>query len=399
MLSRRGNTSPPLRSYRVLIAQQGTITPYRIPLFEQLALRKPPEWDFEVVCEATTGESGEFYSGGAGIRQYNFPTLPTRTWKFSLFGRRASWQDFFFQARKYDLVITDNYVKILTYPALFLYKLTGQKRVIWGIPGDPQVPNPKGIKRLVEWIKWRLVHWADGFFVYTEGSRDHLISAGYPAERITVLNNTIDINTERAGALPLLSQRQDLREKWGIGSDRIVVTGIGRLNRDKRPQLIGPLAAALHRMDSRFLFLVAGDGPFRSAVEKDAAQLGPEVLRYLGRLDGPNQAQEIQALSDLYYMPGYVGLAPLQAACYNLPIIAYDLDIHSPEVEYLTPENSLFVEDVPDPDGVARQILEGLPRLLDPEFRRGVWPSIQHLTMDAMVGRYVDGINRVLGLP
>jgi hypothetical protein len=123
------------------------------------------------------------------------------------------------------------------------------------------------------------------------------------------------------------------------------------------------------------------------------------VLRYLGRLDGPNQAQEIQALSDLYYMPGYVGLAPLQAACYNLPIIAYDLDIHSPEVEYLTPENSLFVEDVPDPDGVARQILEGLPRLLDPEFRRGVWPSIQHLTMDAMVGRYVDGINRVLGLP
>ena len=47
-------------------------------------------------------------------------------------------------------------------------------------------------------LKTKLVFMTDHFMSYTAGSRDYLTKLGYPGDKISVLNITIDLDSERA---------------------------------------------------------------------------------------------------------------------------------------------------------------------------------------------------------
>lgn len=383
---------------RVMIAQQGTITPYRIPLYEAMEKRRPPQWEFHVVNDVDPAAKHDFYKGQGG--QFKFRTLDVRSHTFSFLGVRLMWQHIFARARKYDVIVTDTYVKHLTYVALFIYRLFGIKRVWWGIPSDLQARNPSVSKRIAEAIKARILHLTDHFLAYTPGSRNYLVKAGYPEADITVLFNTIDIRAERVRFQNHRAASAQVRESLGINIDKRVLLYVGRLTKLKQVPQMMDMIRELHRIDSRYMLLVIGSGREESLVRKTAQALGPEVLQYLGTVDDPEETACIYAASDLYYVPSYVGLGPLQAFSYDLPVIARELDWHSPEVEYLNEKNSAFLSSTADtPARQAAEIVEIAERLLQPGFRAGIYGSVSHLTIEAMADNFICGINKVLGLP
>lgn len=385
------------RTYKVLIAQQGTITPYRIPLYNEIERRRPADWTFKVVQDADPDQKHDFYRGMDGKAEYAFQTLPVSSHAIRVGGRTLMWQRFFRKALSFDVLVTDTYVKHLTYLSLFIYRLLGKKLVWWGIPKDVQAVNPSTAKRAAEMFKHRLLHLTNHFLAYTAGSKEFLIQAGYPADKITVLNNTIDIESERRRFERYRGERESTRREMLIAPERKVVLYVGRLTRLKRIPVLLDLIRELKRRDPSYLLLIIGAGEFEAQVRKAATEM-PDALRYLGTVDDPEQTAKVHIASDLYYIPGYIGLAPLQALCYDLPVIAMSLDWHSPEVEYLNSRNSELLPDGLTPAELAVRFEQAARRLSATELRQELYSTISHLTIGAMAERYVQGINRVLGL-
>jgi hypothetical protein len=154
----------------------------------------------------------------------------------------------------------------------------------------------------------------------------------------------------------------------------------------------------LRQSSERFHLFVVGAGEDEPLVQSAVRELGKEAVTYFGPLVGVEQIAPVYVASDLYVLPGFVGLAPLQAFCYDLPAVVFDLPIHSPEIEYLTPENSLMVPGDTSAQLLAAQIPEILSHFSEPAARDAIYASVSHLTMEGMVDRFVEGVSVMLGL-
>jgi glycosyltransferase involved in cell wall biosynthesis len=85
------------------------------------------------------------------------------------------------------------------------------------------------------------------------------------------------------------------------------------------------LASALGRLaDLPWELTVIGDGPAREAVERALSALGPERVRFEGRLDRPALARTLAAC-DIFAWPAIgeaFGMALLEAQACGLPVVA-----------------------------------------------------------------------------
>ena len=107
----------------------------------------------------------------------------------------------------------------------------------------------------------------------------------------------------------------------------------------------------------------------------------------------------IYVASDIFVFPGAVGLGPLQAFCYDLPVITIDSAHHKPEFDYLSSMNSLVLDSSTTSEEYAQVILDlfnDRDRLN--KLRSGAWSSIQHLTIEQMTQNFINGINTILDI-
>jgi glycosyltransferase involved in cell wall biosynthesis len=135
-----------------------------------------------------------------------------------------------------------------------------------------------------------------------------------PSHRIQVVHNGID--TERF--------RPDRRADF-VPSDGTVVT-VGRLVRQKNHRLFLAAAAALARELPRVRYVIVGDGPLRSALLRQAAELGiAGRVAFLGERDDVEFVLRSAALfwltSSWEGMPNVV----LEALASGVPAIATDV--------------------------------------------------------------------------
>ena len=92
-------------------------------------------------------------------------------------------------------------------------------------------------------------------------------------------------------------------------------------------------------------------------------------------------------------------MGPLQALCYDLPIITIQSLFHKPEIEYLSPINSVILASDTTPEDYAQAIInlfgdaERLQKL-----KARTWHSIKHLTIDQMAQNFIQGVNELLYL-
>lgn len=388
-----------MKPKQVLIAHQNSIPHYRVRFYELLEERRPRDWEFRVVFDTCPERYQRFFKVPIAPSQFKFPILDVRS--FFLHPRREDvvWQTFFLSARQADLLITDTYLKNLTYPATLIWKVFGQKRIFWGISRHRSIPKEEQTppKRLLEWIKQRMLQCADLFFAYTPGEKEWLIAHGWPEDRVISLNNTIDTLTLRRDYLALKDKRGAVRSELGVSNRRVLIY-VGRLIQGKRVEFLLDSFRRWQVVDPMATLFVAGGGDFGNRLESLAKEAFPEgAVHYFGALPDAELSRILLA-SDVYVIPGRVGLAPLTAMCFDLPVVAFDLPIHSPEIEYLTPENSVILPEKTTPEEFAKLLPKIFEQFSDPERRAKIYPSIAHLTMEAMVDRFIEGIERVFAL-
>jgi glycosyltransferase involved in cell wall biosynthesis len=156
----------------------------------------------------------------------------------------------------------------------------------------------------------------------SSGVRDALVAGGCRPDRVRVLLNGIDPTAFRRDP----ARRASARAKYHLGEDDVVVGAVGRLELQKRFDLLIQAFAALRERHSNLRLLVAGDGSLRQELESllTGQHLG-SVCRLAGQVD--DMVEFHHALDLLVQSSEYEGTpnVVLEAMAMETPVIATDV--------------------------------------------------------------------------
>ena len=184
----------------------------------------------------------------------------------------------------------------------------------------------------------------------------------------------------------------NVRQQLGLQGKKVLLF-VGRFTKSKRIDFLLESFEILQEKDSSFhLLLVGSGGESRQNDELDN-------ISFLGSIVDLDRLGPIFVASDVFTFPGAMGLAPLQALCYDLPVITIDSSVHKPEFEYLSPRNSIVLRRGTTPEEYAEAIIDlfKTPNRLK-TLRLSTWSSIKHLTIEQMAQNFIRGVNSILDL-
>lgn len=376
--------------HKVLIAHQSTIPHYRVPFYNSLENQKPDNWQFDVVFDISELEKPRFFKEELDPTKFSFSTLNVSTIQISLKGKIISYQTFFKQASRYDLLILEHAFNNLTYPLCQLLQPNSIKIALWGHGRDRSV-NERSIPHKIKTkTKNMLARKSDGYFAYTSGSKSYLEIQGLLSENIFVVNNTIDINTQRHHYLKHKNERDKIRNQRGF-QDKKVLLFVGRLTKGKRIELLIDAFLDLFDLDPTYYLILIGSGG-------ESIQIPQHIgIEHLGSTVDIYELGSHYIASDLFVIPGAVGLGPIQALCFDLPILTIDSPFQKPEFEYLSSRNSIIL----DPGSSKRELVQAVQEFFSDagsikKLRENAWYSINHLTIENMAQNFITGVNSIL---
>lgn len=104
----------------------------------------------------------------------------------------------------------------------------------------------------------------------SEGVREYVIkNSGYPADKITTIDNGIDLNRFNPQTVAPLNKAD-----WGIEPDTVTVGMVARLEEQKGHHILIAAAHEVIREMPNVRFVIVGDGHLREGLERQRNQLG-----------------------------------------------------------------------------------------------------------------------------
>jgi glycosyltransferase involved in cell wall biosynthesis len=310
-----------------------------------------------------------------------------------LLGRRVFAQLAWREVRDADLVIVEQGNRLVINFLLIALSWLGRVRVAyWGHGYNRQARAPGAS----EWLKRKLLTRVDWWFAYTEGVGRYLTGHGVDPAIITVVQNTIDTR-ELAEAVRAHDDdaRRAVRRRLGLTDDARVGLFCGSLYADRKLELLVAATRQVRERHPDFQLIVVGDGPARAAIRAAADQLA--FVHYVGPAFGPDRAAYF-AISDVFLMPGSIGLSIVDAFTTGLPVFTTDLWLHGPEIEYLEPgvNGEMTADDASAYAAAISRVLDDPDTLA--RMREAARATAARLTLAHMVEAFATGITQCLAV-
>jgi len=317
--------------------------------------------------------------------------VKNRIWRVGQ--RDVYWQPCLRLTRQADLVIVEQANRLLLNYVLLVLRQLGLRRVaFWGHGRDFQA---HGHFRMREWIKHRLTRHVDWWFAYNDTSVRVVQAAGYPAQRITNVQNAIDTRRlTEALQRTTPEQIQEMRARLGIRGQNVCIY-TGGMYKDKRLEFLVHACDLLRVRVPDFEMIFVGSGP-EAGVVREAAKTRP-WMHFVGPQFDTAKVVYFAA-SKLLLMPGLVGLVALDAFALETPLVTTNVAYHSPEIEYVRDgANGVIV----DPPEELEKYVSAVAGLLRDEPHRqkliaGCRAARERYTNEAMVERFAGGIGSAL---
>lgn len=208
----------------------------------------------------------------------------------------------------YDVVVWDPSMHCMTmWVSSVVLRARGTTLAYWALGWT----RPHG--RIKEWAKVRAFRLANVFLTYGDRSAELGVAAGYPADRITAIGNSlIDSVGARSVATATMAPPEPL------------VLGVSaRLTARKRVDLLIEAAAVLQRHGRDVLVRVVGEGPERVHLEAHAKAKGVKAY-FLGALYDPAAIADFYRTLHMTVLPGHAGLSVIQSLMHGRPVITHD---------------------------------------------------------------------------
>ncbi|MGZ4959256.1 MAG: glycosyltransferase family 4 protein [Methylomonas sp.] len=310
-----------------IVIFQPMLKQYRVSLFERMgSLLAEQGHEFRVVCGSPPLH--EQTKGDNVISSIGYCSVDKSHWFFN--GKLHFLPHALSHILWADFVVTEQANKHIHNYLLIIFNLIGFKRFAYWGHGRNRQGNPNSWR---EKIKRKLSSQCDWWFAYTESVSSYIGSMGYPVDRITVLDNSIDTSKFKQ----LLAEQSDekvaeFKRKLNIDEKARVGLFCGSLYADKKLEFLLKTASLVHQKNPDFVLLVVGDGNERNQVQDFAGRYS--FVKYLGPLFGTEKALAFKT-AELFLCPAAAGLAILDSFTAALPFISCDDPNHGPEIDYL----------------------------------------------------------------
>lgn len=260
----------------------------------------------------------------------------------------------FVRLRPHVIVFVNGDLGLFPWQAYAAARLAGRPRVV-GIEHliADRAPERRQGRGVLDWARrifgWRARHMAAiamagavsaKTICVSNAVRDRLVREyGYPAARTITIANGVDVEHYRRAE----RDTSQMRKALGISATESVILTVASLIPQKRIDLLLEAIARVAAEGIRCSCIVAGDGPLRSRLARQAAELGvspsvffvgfvPDIRPYLDACDLFVLASDKEGLP----------LALLEAMASEVPCIATDVGGNA---EVIAPgENGLLVE-------------------------------------------------------
>lgn len=307
--------------------------------------------------------------------------------------RRLYWQACLSLVPGADLVIVEQASKLLVNYVLLACEMAGMTRLaFWGHGRTPKATPPSRIGEAAKAFISRRVHW---WFAYNDLSAFYVRDFGFPADRITAVQNAIDTRAlAAAGSAVTESELSSLRVTLGLTGANVCVF-VGAMYREKRLPFLIAACELIKQEVPDFEMLFIGSGPDRDVVRGAVARNA--WMRDIGPLFNDDKVSYFR-LAKLALMPGGVGLGVLDSFALEVPLVTTTVSYQGPEVEYLDDGvNGVMVREADSPAAYAARVAALITDqgALE-QLRAGCRESAACYSVEVMAMRFACGVTAAM---
>lgn len=319
------------RRYRILAVCAHPVQ-YMSPILRRMA--QHPQLDLQVAYCSLKGATAAHDPEFNATVQWDVPLLDGYDW-VEVPNRGSGSESFFglHNPELWKMILEGHFDAVLIYTgyprssfwiSYFAAKVSGAA-FIFGTDATTLVPMvgakwKRHIKRVLWPILYRL---ASQIIVPSNGTRDMMLSLGIPEERITLTPYSVDNEWWEARSREV--DRAAVRRSWGVSPETAVILFCGKLQPWKRPRDLLQAFAQSNLNDA--VLIIAGEGPLRGDMEKEASVLGiSERVRFLGFVN-QTQLPALYTAADLLVLPSVYeafGVVVNEAYLCGCPVAASD---------------------------------------------------------------------------
>jgi glycosyltransferase involved in cell wall biosynthesis len=190
----------------------------------------------------------------------------------------------------------------------------------------------------IGWLKRPIVGYLRKFHnktsmttVPTERMRSELSAIGF--KNVRVLSRGVN-----ATLYDPARRSEDLRARWGLNADNLLLIHVGRLAAEKNLELLIKAYECLKAQDPKVRLLLVGDGPEKAAMQARV----PDAI-FAGMQTGEDLASHY-ASADLFMFTSKTetfGNVTLEAMASGLPVVAFD---YAAAAQYVTPQSGCLAD-------------------------------------------------------
>ncbi len=314
-----------------------------------------------------------------------------RNFTLNIYRLYIIWQPCLKEVRDSDLVIVEQANKLLFNYYLILRRIFLKKKfAFWGHGINLQISRTNIFNR----FKLTYINRASWWFAYTEGIKTFLINHGVDKKKITVVQNSIDTKSLNNLYNSITANEvMALKEKYRIKQSDHVFIYCGALSKEKNIQFLITACDELELKGYQFKLFIVGNGPLKGFVDKSSVER--KWLIYVGPQFDRSKALYFKA-SDIFLLPGAVGLAILDSFAFETPLITMEYKFHGPEFEYIINGYNAVVSEENLTDYVAKieELLLDSPKIK--LLKEAAKLMIKKYNVQSMVDNFIDGIERAL---
>jgi glycosyltransferase involved in cell wall biosynthesis len=303
---------------RRLVVLTEIIAPYRIPVFNALALRAG--MDLHVIFLAETDAALRQWRIYTDEIHFSYEVLPSWRWrkgKHSCLINRGLWSAL--NRVSPQVIICGGYNYPASWEALFWARRQGARFVLWS---ESNSQDDRTGRHLLEFLKAYFVGHCDGSVVPGRSAFDYLKSLGSSDASIFTAPNAVDNALFASLAAAARLGANKIREKLKLPSRFILFAG--RLVPEKGVfDLLQAYATLEGAVRSQVGLVFAGDGVSQEKLVQRAKGIGPGAVCFPGFAQREDLAT-LYALADALVLPTHSdpwGLVVNEAMACGLPII------------------------------------------------------------------------------
>lgn len=235
-------------------------------------------------------------------------------------GINYSFHSFYKIMKKYDCRLIIQFVWLryrFLIPLMIFNRIRGIKTIVWS-HGINLQNKKQVIKNQFYYLRQYL---ANALILYSKNEIQYIKAK---LNKVFIANNTLNFYE-----FPnISSSKNELKKKYGLENKKIVLC-VGRM--DSKNRKIDYLISGFKRYPHENVnLIIVGSG--YTDIELKRINKSKNII-YFGEIIDPVKISEIYKMSNVFCMPGPIGLAINQAFYYGLPIVIEDVE-HSPEIVY-----------------------------------------------------------------